>query len=495
MAEAIYANFLGGAQANISPLLQESTQPSVVCACRFDHKFGAVTKDVGYSRVGDVIQANKSITGLYHFIQSPTVNKVLATANIAAGTNLQLKYNNAGTWTNIDVGSTWDAFEDCKVEMVGFIGYCFFVGYDSTDNVFLPVASLTGTTFSTATNVTGMPQGKYVIRYRDRIYVINSYYGATAYPFRVCFSSVPVAGAITWTVASDFFDVDFGYELTGAGENWDKMVLFTDYDCYFYDQSSLKKAFSIGCSAHRTIKNYGQYMVWANGDGVWLSTGGQPQNIASPVMDFIRGATPRNFFAEVIDEEYILHVGNVTVNGYSYTNVELHFNFVNSSWWWREDYNSMTCFAKYNDSGVIRRYMGDTVGTVWDKAKYTDTTLISADGVYTAFAGYDISSILELPPMHLGTLDTEKALRKLTAYAERAQGVTLQGRVLDRNTRVLTPYKPIGKLNNFITTFDINLDKGVLLQLMLTETSKNPYWSFYGVSLDINKFSKINKTK
>jgi hypothetical protein len=304
---------------------------------------------------------------------------------------------------------------------------------------------------------------------------------------------VPVAGAITWTAASDFFDVDFSYELTGAGENWDKMVLFTDYDCYFYDQSSLKKAFSIGCSSHDTIKNYGQYMVWANGDGVWLSTGGQPQNIASPVMDFIRSGNPRNFFSEIENEEYIMYVGNVTANGISYSNLELHFNFPTSTWWWRELYHPMTSFTKYNDSGVIRRYMGGTLGSIWDKAKYTDATLISADGVYTAFTGYDITAIFELPPIHLGSLNTEKIANKLNAYSERAQGVALQGRIIDRNSRVLTPYIQIGQLNKFISSFDLDLKKGVILQIRGVETSKNPYFSFYGFSIEETKHSNLLK--
>ena len=178
---------------------------------------------------------------MHHFRQSSSVEKILATVNNAAGTNLVLAYNNAGTWTDIALANAWDAYEDCDVEMEDFINYCFFVGYDDTDSVFLPVGSLTGTTFSTSTNVTNMPKAKYIKRYRDRLYIGNCDISGTAYPYRVYFSSVPSAGSISWTVASDFIDVDYSEAITGLGENWDRLMIFTEFSAYVYNQSEKKK--------------------------------------------------------------------------------------------------------------------------------------------------------------------------------------------------------------------------------------------------------------
>ena len=216
-----------------------------------------------------------------------------------------------------------------NVEMEDFIGYCFFVGYGATDG-FLPVGSLTGTTFSTSVNVTSMPGAKYIVRFRDRLYIGNCDITGTPYPYRVYYSSVPSAGAITWTPATDFLDVDYSEEITGLSENWDRLMVFTEYSVYTYDQDQKKKVWDLG-GYHRTIKNYGEYMFFANMDNVWLSTGGYPQAIGGKVRDFIRGTDMRSAFAEVVDEEYHLYLGNVTVNGISYANCALIYDIPTQS--------------------------------------------------------------------------------------------------------------------------------------------------------------------
>lgn len=479
--------FLEGANTNVSPLLQPPNSCPILNGVDPAWKLGALNKDTGYSKVGDTLQSGKSVTGLFNFRQTASTQKILATINNSAGTNLTLKYNNAGTWTDIVVGSTWDGYEDSKVEMEQFLGYCFFVGYDSTDGVFLPVASLTGTTFSTSANVTSMPQGKYMVRYRDRLYVINAYASATAYPYRAYFSSIPSSGAITWT-PTDLIDTgDYGDELTGGGVNWDRLMLFTRYEAIMYDQSQKKKAWETGCSNHRTIKNSGPYMFWANTDGIWRSSGGQPENVGGPVIDFLRAGSPVNFFAEIVDRKYYLYVGTVTVNGTAYTNCTLIYDIPTQMWWWRESADNFTAFAKYNDSGTTRLYMGAADGDVHDKGKYTDSTLKTSDN------GSAIHSDFECAPIYLGNMTFEKEIMKLTAYAERAGGLKLKGRVIDRNSRALTPYQPLGELRNYVNSFDIDISKGVFLQIAGFEYSSLPYWSYYGHEFEIQKYSEILK--
>jgi hypothetical protein len=479
-------NFLAGANASVSPLLQPENSPTVLNGVNNAYELGALLKDTGYSQVGDTLEAGKSITGLYDFHQSPTTQKILATVNNAAGTNLVLAYNNAGTWTDINIGSAWDAFEDCKVEMEGFIGYCFFVGYDSTDKVFLPVGSLTGTTFSTSTNVTDMPQGKFIKRYRDRLYIAHCYYSGALYQYRVYYSSVPVAGAIEWTPATDFLDVDFGREITGMGTNWDRLVVFTEQTAHIYDQSIWKKLWDTGCTAHRTIVNKGPYMYWFDGDNAWRSSGGQPEPIGGPIVKFIKAGNPRNFFSCETDEEIRTYVGTITVNGVQYTNCELIFNIPTQSWRWREFYDNFTIYAPYNNGGKVYQYMGVDDGEVMCKGKYTDTTLISSDD------GYDIAANFELPPIWLNS-EKVKRLKKVTAIANRAQGLNLQARVVDRNIRMLTPYKPLGKLIKYINDFDVNVDNGVMIQIAGSESSQLPYFSLLGLLYDIELYSNIPK--
>lgn len=480
-----FFSYLKGANTNISPLIQPQDQPSILNGCNNWYKLGAITKDTGYEIKGSALQSGESIGGLFNFIQEPGTEKMLATIDDATSDDTQLFYSTGGAWTEITSAETaWANFAGVKTEMESFIGYCFFVGHSTVDG-FLPVLSLTGTTTSTSTNVTDMPKAKYIRRYRDRLYVANCQISSTNYPYRVYFSSVPSAGAITWTQATDFIDVDYSDQITGLATNWDRLVIFTEKKAYFYDQSNVKKLWDYGCSNHRTIKNSGPYMIWANADGVWVSTGGQPQNIAGEVIDFIKAGTPRNFFAEIVDEKYELYVGTVTVNGITYTNCKLQFNIPTSAWSWRELADNMTIFATYNDSGVERLWMGDTAGKVYNKGKYTDATLLSSDD------GDPIGSHFELPPILLQDISSFKDLKQLFAYSERAQGLNLHVRIIDKNSRVKTPYKPIGKLESFVNTFQVDAHKGVILQIAGSENSTNPYWSFYGIALDIERFSDI----
>ena len=475
---------LGGANTNVSPLIQPKNSAPVLNGCDPTYKLGALCKDTGYEKVGDTLEADKEITGLFNFRQSASVQKILATVNNTAGTNLTLKYNNAGTWTDIALGGAWDGYEDCKVDMEQFIGHCIMVGYDETDDVFLPVGSLTGTTFSTSANVTDMPQAKQIVRYRDRLYALNVKYGGVEYPYRVGFSSVPVAGAITWTIASDFFDVgDYGDSITGGIEAWDKLLLFTEYTCTHYNQQQKKQVWEVGCSNHDTIKKSGSYVIWADSTNVWLSAGGQPVAIGGQVIDFIRNGNPKNFFAEIVDRKYFLDVGNVTVNSVTYSNVSLMYDLATQLWWWREKGHKATKFARFNDSGKQRLYIGSSIGTVYNKGKYTDTTLLSSDD------GIAIKSNFELAPITLDMLEIEKEIATLTAYAERAGGLKLKARVIDRNTRALTPYKKLGELTKYINNFDVEVEKGSILQIAGSESGTSHYWSYYGHQLGINKFA------
>jgi hypothetical protein len=153
-----------GSNTNINPLIHPVDQPYLLLGCANSQKLGALAKDTGYELIDAQIQANKSILGLYNFRQVPGTEKMLATVDDATSDDTQLFYraNGAGAWTEVTAAETaWANFAGINVEFESFIGYCFIVGHGTTDG-FLPVASLTGTVFSTSANVTSMPKAKFV---------------------------------------------------------------------------------------------------------------------------------------------------------------------------------------------------------------------------------------------------------------------------------------------------------------------------------------------
>lgn len=464
-------NFLQPPTTELSHFLAGENQLVICNGVNPSYKKGVLYKDTGYSKVGTTLQANKSVTGLHNFRQTASTQKMLATINNSGGTNLTLQYNNAGTWTAINVGATYDAFEDCTTEMEDFIGYCFIVGYDSTDGVWLPVASLTGTTFSTSTCVTSMPNAKYVKRYRDRLYIANCY-NSGSYPYRVYYSSVPSAGAITWTPASDFLDVDFSEEITGINENWDRLLIFTELSAYMYDQESWKKVWDVG-GYHRTIRNVGAYMVFANKDNVWASTGGRPAPIGNDILELLRNSDKAYWTADVVEQEYHLYVGNTEANGIAYANCLLTYNLETGMWRWRELYDSITVLARYTASGVSSLYMGTTGGMVMAKGKHTDTSLVTSDNAKP------ITSHFRTKAYDLGDPSVVKDITKLFAYSEYAQGLSLHYRIFDKNQEAIMPFKPIGNCTKVINQLNVGA-KGHFIQFEGKEYSTKQAWRFYG---------------
>jgi hypothetical protein len=483
-----YTNFVEGAYTDVGIINVPTNAFANVSNVVTSYKLGTPMKRPGYVIKGAALEANKSITGLFNFRQTAATQKMLATVNDSGDADTQLFYSTGGAWTEIAAAETaWATFEDAKVEMENFISYCFFVGYDSTDSVFLPVATLTGTTFSTSTNTTDMPQAKFIKRYRDRLYLVNCRSAGTNYPYRIYYSGVPSGATVAWDLTNNFLDVDFSEELTGMGENWDRAVFFTEYSAYMYNQSEFKKSWDVGCSNHRTIKNSGAYMFWANRDGVWASTGGRPENVAGRIIDFVRASNPTNWFSEVVDEEYHIYFGTVTVNGITYTNCAGILNVPTQTWRIHEYANNMTVFAKYYSAGQDHLWMGTTAGNVMGLGKYTDSTLLSDDN------GSAIQSWFQTGALHLGDPSVEKTFSKITAYADRAQGLRLKTRVIDRNNQGVTDWQPMGELKKYINELQVKSGDGNFIQIEGTEHGKNPYWSLLGLSVLFEANKPYNK--
>jgi hypothetical protein len=477
-------NFLIPPSTELSPFLLDDRQLSICNGVNLGWKKGSITKDLGYSKVGTTLEASKPITGLHNFRQSSSIQKILATINNSAGTNLTLKYNNSGTWTDINVGTTYNGYEDSKTFMEDFIGYCFIVGYDSSDGVYLPSASLTGTTFSTSTNVTDMPQAKFIKRYRDRIYVGNCKYSGTTYPYRVFFSSVPTAGAITWTPSSDYIDVDFSEDITGLGSNWDKLAVFTEFSTYIYDQDSMTKMCDIGCINGSTVQNLGSNIIWANKDNVWISTGGRPTPIANDISELIKNSTPSAWRSAVVGREYYLYLGDTEANGLAYNNCLAIFDSELGYWRWRELYDHITSLARYTSSDEDFLYLGASDGMVHVKSKYTDNSPVYTDD------GNAILAHFRTKAYHFGDPSVEKSIIKLVAYCKEAQQLTFRFRVWNKNNEVVMPFTDIGQLKEVITTFDKKIT-GHFIEFEGKEISKNPPFEFYGFTALTGVDSKL----
>jgi len=473
-------HFLTPPSLNVSPFIAGNNQLTICNGVNPSYKLGQLIKDLGYVQVGATLQAGKPIRSLHHFRQDGSTNKILATVDDATSDDTQLFYSTGGNWTEITTAETaWANDATMDIEMEDFIKYCFFVGYSSTDG-FLANLSLTGTTASTTTNITNMPQAKYIKRYRDRLYVANCYLSATAYPYRVYYSSVPSAGSISWTTASDYIEVDYSEQITGIEQNWDRLMIFTEFSAYMYDQSQKKKVWDVGCAGQRTIQNAGAYMIFANKDNVYASTGGRPTPVGTPILPLLRHSTPSNWRSAVIDNEYHLYLGDsVTAGGFAYSNLLATLNIDTGMWRWRELYDSIDSMCRYTSSGDDFLLLGCADGEVMKKSKMTDTTPVFTDD------GKAISSHFRTKAYDMNDPSVEKEIKKLVAYCEYGQGLTLRYRIMDKNREVLMPFTSIGTLNKVVNIFDnFKTLKGNFIEIEGKERSSKKAWQFYGFSLE-----------
>jgi len=534
-----------------SPFVVGDNQLIICNGVNPSYELGVLIKDLGYSQIGETLEASKPIRSLFDFRQTPGTAKILATVDDATSDDTQLFYfigsavstttdassasgqkvvnvtstvgftagdtiilakgtaneetkiidtiqagisltttvNLTNThasgvavakhWTEITGAETaWANEATNDVEMESFITYCFFVGYSSTDG-FLPVRSLTGTTIGT-TNTTSMPGAKYIKRYRDRLYLGNCDISGTRYPYRVYFSSVPSGSTITWTVASDFIDVDFSEEITGLAENWDRLIIFTEFRAYMYDQVSKKKVWDVGCAGHRTIQNIGSKMIFANKDNVYLSNGSEPVPIGSPILELIRNSSTSNWKSAVVDNEYYLYLGgSVSAGGQSYSNLLAVYNTDTNMWRWRELYDNVSSICRWTNSGNDFLLLGMADGEVMIKSKYSDATPVYGDD------GQPVLAHWRTKAYDLGDASVLKKIKAVTAYTEFGNGMTIRYRIYDKNREVLMPFNDIGSLSKVINVFDeFKKLEGNFIQFEGKEFSTRKAFRFFGFTFE-----------
>jgi hypothetical protein len=490
MATFDFLNFGRGQISNASPLLVPNNAFLEMINVNHVYNEGVLLKRPGYETIGSALESGKAIQGLFNFKQSSTVQKMLATCNDSGDNDTQLFFSTGGAWTEVGAAETaWANVAGADVEMASFLGYCFFVGYSATDG-FLPVASLTGTTFSTSDQVTDMPKAKYIVKYRDRLYLLNCN-NSVDQPFRVYKSSILTSsGSITWTPGSDFFDVGYSEEISGGGIIGGKLAIFTEVSFYLFDgiNDILSDPIFIGCSNHRTIRNFGAFTYWANEDGVWRSSGGIPENISEPVQDFIHAQDMTGSRAEIINGEYYLWLGNVTVNGIIYTNITLILNIQSLTWRMYKTDKFFNVFAKFYQSGEHFLYMGGASdGTVSRLGKYTDSTLLKADDTK------DIPSSFLTGYLHFDDPKTKKLISNIITYAEKPQSLKLKARVVSKKDKVTTKFEPLIEVINMINEKSDFNKEGHFLQIKGEEFSSNEFWSFYGFTVDVESRTKYKK--
>jgi len=475
-----YLEFTGGMQRRTNRHLKLDNECDLIINAHGDI-IGDRTKRLGYNQVGDTLQAGKNVLGLFGFYQKSGTDYHLAAINNSGDTQAVIKYNNAGTWTNITGATTFTA--GTKMEFASFIDYCFIVG-GATETT----GSLTGTTYSTATNVTSAPKAKYPIVYKDKLYLLNCDVGGTKYPSRFYQSSVPSGSpaAITWDTTNWWEPVqeDDGEELMGGTVNGNELLLFKETTMHAWNNSSMWKVDDVGAASHRSIQTVGAMTFFLatfdEGYEIRVYAGGVTRPISGKlesIINTITSSQASGSFSASTRDSYKLYLGNLTIDGEAWSNCEVVYKISTNEFWINSFNDALTCYAPFRESGVRRIYSGDSDGEVMRHAR-------EGDSVYSD-DGQPIQFIVRTKKIDAGLPEQKKQIVRGYAFSTAPQGMTFNFR-LDNGKWQTT------KLTEEVQDFQLNPYAGYTYQVEVSETSTTEPCAFSGFVLETAKAT--NKT-
>ena len=303
-----------------------------------------------------------------------------------AGSNVDV-YNT--TWSSVST-----AFPDTQHEAAnGFVDgeQRLYITCEHTNDV----RYYNGTSISTISY-----RAKHIAYYKNRLYLANTYESSVAYPSRVRFSP---EGEDTF-LTNDYFD-DKGETINALYVYGGYLYIFTENIIVVWVVYALRFVESThGCTASSTVQNVKGYLMWYDASGIYIYGGsGVPQVVSKPIDDILSQITDVYNVVGGIDENgnYILTIGDVTIDGNSYSDVSLIYDLDNNAWSIRTGmaYSSYTVllddggFVAYvgSDSDSKAYQLGNAVGTssfLYEMPKliigeqYTDKVLQRVEVVY-----------------------------------------------------------------------------------------------------------------
>lgn len=326
---------------------------------------GALRVRKGTTAIGNQLVDNKSILGLYNFRDSGSGanSRQIAGINNVGGTLSTLKYNNAGTWTDIS-GATYTV--DAKFRFATFLDLVFVV-----NSKFDAPKSWDGAAGMTSAQLTSAPSGQFINVFKSRLYIA----GTSANPDRVLFSSIPtIGGSITWSPTTDYLDVNpsDGMNITGLANTGTLLLIFKERALYRWNgrATDADLVVDVGTTSQESIASRNGATYFFNPYGIWITDGGYPIRISKPIQRWIDAISP-SYHTSVTgacdDDHYYCSIGDVTVDGVAYANVVLNYTISTKTWSVRLYPEQITAFANFiGSSGQYGIMAGNDDGDVLD---------------------------------------------------------------------------------------------------------------------------------
>lgn len=321
---------------------------------------GQLIRIDGYTNVetganGTVGDANP-ILGLQYKESTTAANERFLTFNNATASGLAESYylDASSIWTLKTLSFT----ASLKIHTAVFLDYVFAT--NGTDNP----RSWIGTTGGAwgATNLTSAPLGKFIAAFRQQLFIVST--------TTVNFSSIPTAGAITWS-ASDNFQVNpnDSSEITAVVVLNREMLIFKDKYLYRYNGRALDVdpmiAYGTPTQECTTVLGGTCFFYDDYRRQVLAYSGGYPIDVSKPIASLLKslatGSRAGFLMRSGLDFIEFLPNATMSIDEVTYT-IDGFRYYPTTQTWVGVDYQHSFTFQTVQKGGVV--YAGASNGTV-----------------------------------------------------------------------------------------------------------------------------------
>jgi hypothetical protein len=442
-------DFSGGQANNVNPNLVPDNCVDLGLNVDFDEELGSAVSRLGTAIVGAQLVDNKSVLGLFQHVDQAdsTKNKLFAAIN-ASNDLTSVIYDVTAGSTSLtgDTASLKCRFCNYNGDTLRLNGTDAPKAYNSTSWI------TSGGVFDLANMPTGY---KFAKVFLSRVYL----WGNASSPYTLAFSGILTSGTVSWSSGNGTVEIepeDNGGEATGLGKVPGYILIFKRRSMHRwnFDSAFPEELVGIGAYSQESIVEGGGLCAFfsdssENARGFYLTNGGRPQPISHDVPKNIKKfidaiSSSATIAGWATDRGFAWSVGDLTVDGETFSNVVLRYNRLVDQWSVRSYPTEFKCFAPYVVSGVNTIVGGDDDGTIYriDKCgTYSDNGTAIRYKLRTRHEDFGSNNLKEL---------TDKAV---------VRGKNLQGATIsiipDEDTTASAQQGSVTKFSRLLSLFGI----------------------------------------
>jgi len=363
------SSFEGGLVDGLNESIRPASSVGFAMNFDFDDEIGSASTRPGTFIVGGQMVAGKDILGLHNHVEGST-SRLFSVLNDTDDATAVI-YNDAGSV--VQTGLT----ADTKMRALTFNGATLMVNGVDAERSYTESGGFitTGGAFDLA----NMPGNTNLLtRFLSRVYAS----GDPANPTRVYYSGVSDGSSVSWTVGNGYVDIESDNDkgpITAFGRVPGYVLFFKTRSMTRWNYSSAfpEEMISYGAPSQEcVVSSAGICAFYSNSNeqdkGFFITNGGAPQPISHDnsrpikrIVQAIATSYESKIAGRALNNGFAWFVGDITLDGITYKNVELRYNRILNQWSMRTYPTAFKVYSSFLDAnGRNVTVAGDDDGEV-----------------------------------------------------------------------------------------------------------------------------------